>query len=173
MGGTLGVESTPGTGSTFWIELPGIEPRSVEKIRPELDEFARPRRYSRPRRIVYVEDMLANVKLVEQILQRRPDISIVPAMLGIVALDLILNVEPDLVLLDLHLPDMAGTDVLRRLKANEPTRDIPVVILSADATYRRRDELIEAGAADYLTKPIGVKSFLDAIDELFGETAPR
>jgi CheY-like chemotaxis protein len=113
------------------------------------------------------------VKLVEQILQRRPDISIVPAMLGIVALDLILNVEPDLVLLDLHLPDMAGTDVLRRLKANEPTRDIPVVILSADATYRRRDELIEAGAADYLTKPIGVKSFLDAIDELFGETAPR
>lgn len=169
MGGRLGVSSNPGSGSTFWIELPGVEPRSVEEVRPDLDELAQPRRYSRPRKVVYVEDMLANVKLVEQILRRRPDVTVVPAMLGIVALDLVRSVRPDLVLLDLHLPDMAGDELLRRLKKQKATRDIPVVILSADATDRRRRDLIEAGATDYLTKPIGVKYLLDAIDQLLGE----
>jgi signal transduction histidine kinase/DNA-binding response OmpR family regulator len=172
MGGRLGVSSSPGEGSTFWIELPGIEPRSVEDVRPEFAELMQPRRYSRPRQIVYVEDMLANVKLVEQILRRRPDVTIVPAMLGIFALDLVRNARPDLVLLDLHLPDLGGDEVLRRLKREESTRDIPVVILSADATPRRREELLEAGATDYLTKPIGVKYLLDAIDQLLGEDTP-
>jgi signal transduction histidine kinase/DNA-binding response OmpR family regulator len=169
MGGRIGVSSSPGAGSTFWIELPGIEPQSVEDVRPELGALVQPRRYRRPRRIVYVEDMLANVKLVEHILHRRPDVTVVPAMLGIVALDLIRTARPDLVLLDLHLPDVPGDEVLRRLQSDKSTRSIPVVILSADATQRRRDELMAAGATDYLTKPIGVKYLLDAIDQLLGE----
>ncbi|HEX6393302.1 MAG TPA: response regulator [Acidimicrobiales bacterium] len=169
MGGRLGVSSTPDVGSTFWVELPSVEPRSVEELRPEIATRVQSRRYSRPRKLVYVEDMLANVKLVEQILLRRPDVTVVPAMLGIVAIDLVRNAQPDLVMLDLHLPDMGGDEVLRRLKSEESTRDIPVVILSADATKRRHDELIEEGAIDYLTKPIGVKYLLDAIDHLFGE----
>jgi signal transduction histidine kinase/DNA-binding response OmpR family regulator len=169
MGGSLGVRSDRGVGSTFWVELAVIEPASVEEFRPEHTGLVRGRTYRTSYRVLYVEDMVANLKLVEQILKRRPNITLIPAMLGGIALDLAREHRPDLVLLDVHLPDLGGEEVLRRLRGDESTSDIPVVVLSADATRRRRDEMLAAGATEYLTKPISVKHLLDTIDELLGE----
>jgi len=87
--------------------------------------------------------------------------SLVEANLGI---ELALEHRPDLVLLDLHLPDLGGAEVLARLRADERTKDLPVVILSADATVRTPEPLLEAGAQAYLTKPIGVRELLEVVD---------
>ncbi len=73
--------------------------------------------------------------------------------------------SPDLILLDLHLPDLPGWDVLSQLKANATTRDIPVVVISADATKRQINRLMAAGAARYLTKPLDVTKFFRVLDE--------
>ena len=160
MGGVLEVASTPGLGSTFWVELSVIEPAAVTRTRAEAPAT---RGYGGSKQILYVEDLVANVELVEEILKLRPDVSLMSAMLGGIAIDLAREHRPDLVLLDLHLPDMGGHEVLARLRADPTTRGIPIVILTADATGRQRADLIAAGAS-YLTKPIGMMPFLDALD---------
>ena len=168
MGGELGMRSRHGVGSTFWIELAGAEPSAVRQ-----QEVAAPyvtsRRYSRRRKVLYVEDLVANVQLVESILTLRPDVRLIPAMQGGMALDLARQHQPDLVLLDLHLPDMGGEEVLERLRADEATRHVPVMVFSADATEQHAEELLAAGAQGYLTKPIGVRELLEAVDGAFGE----
>nr|UXE44608.1 sensor histidine kinase RcsC [uncultured bacterium] len=168
MGGVLGLSSEVGVGSTFWVELSVAEPAAVLESRHELPEV-RLRGYSKPRTVLYVEDLVANVQLVESILRWRPDVRVIPAMLGSVALDLAREHKPDLVLLDLHLPDMGGEEVLDRLRSEEVTAGVPVLVFSADATYQQTDDLLAAGALGYLTKPIGVRDLLDALDAAFGE----
>lgn len=166
MDGTLDVTSALGRGSTFWIELPVAEPSAIDESMSPRDPAVASRTYGAPKRILYVEDMVANVRLVEHILRRRPDVTLVPAMLARIALELAPTLQPDLVLLDLHLPDLSGEDVLRELRAQPATAHIPVVILSADATGARNEALLAAGAVAYLTKPIGVKELLLLLDEL-------
>ena len=164
MGGELGVTSTPGEGSTFWVELDQAEPVAFTTSDADETALVEVRRYSAARSVLYVEDLVANVTLVEQILRHRPDVTVLPAMLGGMALDLAKEHAPDLVLLDLHLPDIGGDEVLARLKGDPATRDIPVVVFSADATRRQTEELVAAGAQDYLTKPIRVADLLAAVD---------
>lgn len=171
MDGTLGVTSTVGSGSTFSVELPTVEPAAVADADDGHDSTVAARTYSVAKRVLYIEDMVANAKLVEQILTRRPDITLLPAMLGGIGLELAREHRPDLVLLDLHLPDLGGDEVLRRLRADPATEDIPVVILSADATPRQFDRLLAAGATAYLTKPIAVRQLLDTLDQILGEAA--
>jgi signal transduction histidine kinase/ActR/RegA family two-component response regulator len=171
MGGTTGVTSTPGEGSTFWIELAATEPVAVSQLAIERDAIVSSRPYATGRTILYAEDMVENFRLVEQILRHRPSVTLLPAMLAGVALDLARQHRPDLILLDLRLPDMPGEKVLRRLRADSRTRDIPVVILSADATPQRMDQLRSEGVVDYLTKPIDVRSLLQTVDRALGETA--
>jgi CheY-like chemotaxis protein len=166
MGGTLDVSSHVGVGSTFSVELHAVEPAAVAPDRaPESSQIV-VRAYGTPKRVLYVEDMVANARLVAQILTRRPDVTLIPAMLGGIALELAREHVPDLVLLDLHLPDMEGLEVLRRLRADPHTDHIPVVILSADTTRAQTSALLEAGASRYLTKPIDVAGFLDVVDEV-------
>lgn len=86
-------------------------------------------------------------------------------MLGRLGIELAHEHRPDLVLLDLHLPDLGGEEVLARLRADEATRDIPVVVLSADAARRHLDDVMSLGARTYLTKPIGVRRLLEVLDE--------
>ena len=172
MGGTTGVTSTPGHGSTFWIELAATEPVAVAQTAIDRDVIISSREYATPRTILYVEDMVENVRLVEQILRQRPSITVLPAMLAGVALDLARQHRPDLILLDLRLPDMPGEEVLRRLRADARTLDIPIIILSADATRQRIDQLRADGVMDYLTKPIDVRGLLRTVDAALGEERP-
>ncbi len=171
MGGTLEGTSRIDRGSTFTIELPFVEPAAIALEDIEHDDTTATRSYGATRRVLYVEDMVANVKLVTEILRRRPDVTLIPAMLGGIALELAHEHSPDLVLLDLHLPDMGGEEVLRRLRADPRTAHVPVVILSADATGTQDASVLAAGAALFLTKPIGVKHLLEAVDRFLA--APR
>jgi PAS domain S-box-containing protein len=168
MDGELQVESTPGLGSTFWVELwltEGPLARSDAERHATGRSDARPPS-DRPATVLYVEDNLANFSLIESILAARPAIKLLLALQGQLGLDLAWEHRPDLILLDLHLPDMAGDEVLRRLLADPRSRATPVVLISADATSRRIDELLGAGAAAYLTKPLDVDVFLDTVDRL-------
>ncbi len=127
-------------------------------------ELVAKRSYDGERRLLYVEDTVANIRLVEEILSARPSIRLLPAGMGSLGIELATEHRPDLVLLDLHLPDIGGEEVLARLRADERTKDIPVVVLSADATDRTPGPLLDAGAQAYLTKPIGVRDLLEVVD---------
>jgi signal transduction histidine kinase/CheY-like chemotaxis protein len=166
MGGTLDASSVPGVGSTFWVELARGEPSAVrEAVAAEPSPLLEVRPYAGERRLLYVEDTIANVRLIEEILRRRPSVKLLPAMLGQLGLELAREHRPHLILLDLHLPDLGGEEVLEQLRADEATRDIPVVVLSADATRRHLGRLLEVGARAYLTKPIGVRQLLEVVDQ--------
>jgi CheY-like chemotaxis protein len=105
-------------------------------------------------------------------LRLRPGIiTVLPAMQGTVALDLARDHQPDIIILDLHLPDLPGRDVLARLRADPRTRDIPVIIASADATPSRIRQPRVEGAVDYITKPLDLEAFLDAIDTALAPTS--
>jgi signal transduction histidine kinase/ActR/RegA family two-component response regulator len=164
MGGKLDVTSTPGVGSTFAVDLDSGEPAAVQPPTEEDIPLLAVREYAGERRLLYVEDTVANVRLIEEILRRRPSIRLLPAMLGQLGLELAREHRPHLVLLDMHLPDLDGEEVLAQLQADTSTRQIPVVILSADAK-RPREPLLAAGARAYLTKPIGVQRLLEVVDE--------
>ncbi|MBW3572080.1 MAG: PAS domain S-box protein [Gemmatimonadetes bacterium] len=110
--------------------------------------------------LLYVEDNLANLDLVETFLLARPGWRLVPALQGRIGVELAREHRPDLVLLDLHLPDISGEEVLRRLRADPRTAAIPVVIISADATRDSVDRLRGAGADAYLTKPLDLDEFM-------------
>jgi CheY-like chemotaxis protein len=173
MGGRMGLASTLGAGSTFWVELPETD-LPVLVPEPEADGgVLRRRPYRRGRTVLYVEDLVANVQLVEQILKQRPSITFVPAMLGQLALDLAREHRPDLVLLDLNLPDMSGEELLRRLQADPATRDTPVIALSADATRATVERVRRAGVVGYLTKPVSVRELLDRVDAVLGDEPAR
>jgi PAS domain S-box-containing protein len=173
MEGTIGVESTPGEGSTFWIELDRGDTPAVLEPCGDASSLLEPREYGCERRVLYIEDTLANVQLIEAILMARPDIGLLPAMQGQVGLDLAREHQPDLILLDLHLPDLDGHEVLTRLQRDTATRAIPVVILSADATETQSARLRSAGASAYLTKPIDVVRLLETLDDHLAAPALR
>lgn len=165
MGGTLGVESTPGVGSVFWVELPSCEPAALAREHEEVARELSMRSYGVARRVLYVEDVDTNVLLVQGILKSRPDIELSVAGSGAKALTQARAEAPDLILLDLHLPDMDGLDVLRRLRDDATTSEVPVVVLSADATKRQFDALSAEGITNYLTKPIKIPVLLKLLDE--------
>jgi CheY-like chemotaxis protein len=114
--------------------------------------------------VLYVEDNPSNIKLVEQILGMRSEVTLLVATQGGLALELAREHLPALVLLDLNLPDIPGEEVLRRLRRDPRTAAIPIVVLSADATPGQIARLRRAGADDYLTKPFDIDRFNDVID---------
>jgi CheY-like chemotaxis protein len=125
------------------------------------------------RRILYIEDNFSNVTLVDQMLAERPAFELMTAMQGRVGLELARQHTPDLILLDLHLPDMPGWQVLAQLKADHLTRLIPVVVISADATAPQIKRLLSSGASAYLTKPIDISEFFRVVDEALGLLATK
>ena len=113
--------------------------------------------------ILYIEDNLSNLTLVERIFERHVGAELIPAMQGTIGLELARQHRPDLIVLDLHLPDIPGAEVLKRLKTDPSTRDIPVIVLTADASERQSQHVKQLGAAAYLTKPLDVPRFLQMI----------
>ena len=122
--------------------------------------------------VLYVEDNPTNVRLVERIVSRRAGVTLIVASQGQPALQLAREHRPDLILLDLHLPDMTGEDVLGRLQADPDTAGIPVVILSADASPDLVERLRAHGATEYLTKPFAVADLLALIDGIAPQQLP-
>ena len=169
MGGRIGVDSTLESGSSFWLELQAAEPGSAA---PEsLDPGPLLHQALAVGTLLYVEDNAANLRLVERALERRPGVRFLSAMLGRVGLDLAREHHPDLIVLDLNLPDIGGDQVLAALRAEPLTRGIPVLVLSADATQRQRQRLLALGAQAYLTKPLDLRTFLSTLDEMLGRPA--
>ncbi len=174
MSGHVDVDTTLGRGSTFWIELPLVEApvQRFDRIGPTVAPVAASASLATDgHRILYIEDNLANLRLVERIFQGREDIELVAAMQGRLGLDLARQHAPVVILLDLHLPDIAGEEVLRALRDDPATASIPVVILSADATPGHVQRVLAAGAHSYLTKPIDVRELLSTIDRLLQDAA--
>ena len=164
MGGTIGVESQIDVGSTFWIELPEAGAPTPLPGQGEPETAAEIPLATRGT-VLYVEDNRSNVRLLERLLGRRQGVRLTTAASGAAALEAATRDRPDLILLDLHLPDMPGEEVLRRLLEEPLTRTIPVVILSADATSRQSDRLLASGAVAYLTKPLQLTRLLRLLDE--------
>jgi two-component system, sensor histidine kinase and response regulator len=164
MAGDIGVDTAVGKGSAFWIELPPAD--SPLKALPRNPVAAlEDSTGGDAGTILYIEDNLSNLSLVEQMLADEPRIELLTAMQGGLGLDLARQHSPDLILLDLHLPDLRGHEVLARLRSDELTRHIPVVVISADATARQIQRLMAAGAHSYLTKPLDVSEFFRVVDE--------
>jgi len=166
MGGHIEVESTLGIGSTFRIEFPVSENllAGIEKnIKSNKSDVLSTNKNGT---ILYIEDNISNVELVKLILShQRSGIHLITETNGRQAVPQAIKAAPDLILLDLDLPDIHGSEVIKLLQANEKTCNIPVVIISADAMPKQLQKLFEAGAKHYLTKPLDVTSFLKVIDE--------
>jgi CheY-like chemotaxis protein len=116
--------------------------------------------------VLYIEDDPVNFTLVERILEFRPALKLMHARSGGDGVELAQTYHPKLILLDLNLPDMHGSEVLRRLQTEPQTATVPVVVLSADATPSQIERLLTAGARNYLTKPFDIDPFLAVVDEM-------
>lgn len=172
MGGTMDVQSSVGEGSTFGVELFAAE-GTVERHEAAGEAAATVRMPAdTARTVLYVEDNAANVELIRRILDKRPGVQLISTLQGRIALDLARKHGPDLILLDLHLPDMSGEEVLQALKDDDATAEVPVVILSADATPGQVELLLRSGARGYVTKPLDVQDFLSTLDSILWAGSP-
>jgi len=174
MGGEIGFDSVLGKGTTFWIKLPtrsdpipqmaGEEDQRLQTANSLARAVA-----TRQKTVLYIEDNLSNLKLIERILTHRPEINLMASMQGVLGIELAQEHRPDMILLDLHLPDVNGDEVMRRLQTDPRTLGIPIVMLSADATPKQIERLIGMGARSYLTKPLNIPKFLEILTEIFGQ----
>ena len=167
MGGVIGVDSTIRVGSNFWFELLGVaEPRLViESHLPTVTPVREERKGLAVREVLYVEDNPANLKLIEQLLGRRADLSLLTAMTGDLGVELARIHLPDVILMDINLPGISGIEALAILSRDQATAHIPVVAISANAMPHDIEKGLKAGFFRYLTKPIKVNEFIDTLDE--------
>jgi CheY-like chemotaxis protein/nitrogen-specific signal transduction histidine kinase len=166
MKGVIGVESTVGVGSVFWIELNlTAEPQSAAgAAEPTAVARAQVHADAQSRTLLYVEDNPANLMLVEDLIARRPDMRLLTARDGNRGIEIARASRPDVILMDINLPDISGIKALRILAEDPITAHIPVVALSANAIPRDIKKGLEAGFFRYLTKPIKVNEFMETLD---------
>jgi len=173
MAGTIGAESEIGTGSVFWIEL-GLTGAPKYSVRaPEREAVARPPLPAGLplRTVLYVEDNPANLELVEQLIARRPELRLLSAAEGNLAIEFAKAYQPEIILMDINLPGISGIEAMAILRADPATSHIPIVALSANAVPRDVEKGLEAGFFNYLTKPIKVNEFMDALDAALASAA--
>jgi CheY-like chemotaxis protein len=167
MGGSIGVVSSVGQGSEFWFEL--VQASELQL----LTDLAEPQPAlpaplavdSAVRTLLYVEDNRANMELVKQLIAMRPDMHLLGAEDGRRGIELARTHLPSLILMDINLPGMSGLQVLKLLRQDPATRHIPVMALSANAMSNDIEKGLEAGFFAYLTKPIKISEFMQALDQ--------
>jgi PAS domain S-box-containing protein len=172
MEGTIAVESEVGAGTTFTVELAAA---NVQLERHD-DGVLAPRKRSPSARdgrrtVLCIEDNVSNVKLLKHVFRGVPKVDLLAAGQGSLGIELARQHRPDLILLDLNLPDVSGQQVLRDLQSHEATRTSPVVVLSADATDRQVERLLALGAREYLTKPFDVRRLLEVVGQVLSGRA--
>ena len=163
MGGAIRAENAAEGGAVFILELDRVESAVSESILDAARRTGEEQPQFGACTLLYIEDNLSNFQLIERVLAAQREVQLLPAMQGGLGMDLAERHQPDLILLDLHLPDIPGAELFARLQANPNTADIPVVVISADATDKQVKRLLEAGAADYLTKPLDLRRFLEVV----------
>ncbi|MBI5611162.1 MAG: PAS domain S-box protein [Deltaproteobacteria bacterium] len=168
MDGVIGVESTVGVGSTFWFDiLAATEPQFLASDDDELEDPLEPPRAvvgDAVRVLLYVEDNLANLRLVERLIGRRPELRLVSAVTGQRGIEMAKEYRPEVILMDINLPDINGIEVMRSLRRDPVTRHIPIIAISANAMARDIEKGREAGFFDYLAKPINVTEFTETLN---------
>ncbi|MCW5611162.1 MAG: CHASE domain-containing protein [Rubrivivax sp.] len=162
MGGTLEVASTAGEGSVFTVRLPAAV---GEVTRPAVFTESSPAPYQQ-RMVHYIEDNPTNVEVMRGVLAQRSQVVLQVSTLGLDGLAAVRRQRPDLILLDMQLPDISGIELLRHLKDDLELADIPVVVVSADATPGHMQKALTLGALHYVTKPLDVARFLAVVDEV-------
>ncbi len=170
MGGQINVVSKPGKGCVFYVDLPAADAPAALASGSAAPQNASPALPART--ILHIDDQTANLSLVERVLDHRPDLRLLTATDARTGLALAREHLPDLILLDLHLPDLPGDETVRRLYTEPRTRNIPVVVLSADATPAQVTRLRALGVREYLFKPFKVQALLGAIDAALLPTDP-
>ncbi|MCX5724531.1 MAG: PAS domain S-box protein [Nitrospirae bacterium] len=165
LGGAIAVQSVVVEGTTITVEL-SLAKSPTRRAAPAVEEgLVTASQPGVSYTVLYIEDNLSNYQLIEVLLSRRPGVKLLGAMQGRLGLELAATQHPDLILLDLHLPDIQGDQVLLRLRKDPETAAIPVIMLSADAMQRDIDQLLAAGAQGYLTKPVNVAQLYRLLDE--------
>ncbi|MFO1273327.1 MAG: CHASE domain-containing protein [Rubrivivax sp.] len=159
MGGGLEVSSAAGQGSVFTLRLPAAGGSAAAPAE------APPRPPYQGRRVHYIEDNETNVEIMRGILLQRPQVRMEVSTIGLDGLTAIRRQRPDLILLDMQLPDISGLELLRHIKQDDEVAGIPVIVVSADATTARMQEALTLGAAHYVTKPVDIQRFLKTLDE--------
>ena len=165
MGGTIGVQSTVGVGSVFWFELDAVDAPVLAMDRNHvalsLPLVSRP---TTERTLLYVEDNPANMKLVQKIIERHPELRLLMASNGLAGIELARSALPDVILLDINLPGINGFETLKLLREDALTAHIPALAISANAMASDVKKGQEAGFMRYLTKPIKVDEFMLALN---------
>jgi PAS domain S-box-containing protein len=166
MEGVIGVESTVGVGSVFWFELGSVSEPRLSREAGDVEALIQQHvaHGARLHTLLYVEDNPANLKLVEQIIARRPDMRLLTAVNGMNGIEIARASLPDVILMDINLPDINGIEALKILRSDPSTARIPVVAVSANAMPRDIKKGLQAGFFRYITKPIKVDEFMDALD---------
>jgi PAS domain S-box-containing protein len=173
MGGSIGVESTVGFGSVFWFELNATSAKHSVVLHPDTNN-AVPSLFSDMvgrHTVLYVEDNPANLKLVEQLIGRRPELALLTATDGHQGIEVARASVPDVILMDINLPGISGNEALRILRADPLTAHIPVVALSANAMPRDIERGLKAGFFRYLTKPIDLNELMDTLKTALDQQA--
>ena len=172
LGGTIGFKSQEGLGSTFWVDLPIApgeetivvgERRNIAGVTPERAPDNEDRQ-----RILYVEDNASNLQLMEELFGTIGNFAMTSAPNGPIALDMVKEDRPDLILLDINLPEMDGFEVLKRLQDDPDTREIPVIAVTAAAMPAEVERGLSAGFKEYITKPIDIATVLRTIERQIG-----